>query len=46
LTPAESEQSTGGPAKGAPPAPTANYVFKIVKADPKNTTNFEDVADK
>ena len=22
------------------------YVFKIVKADPKNTLNFEDVADK
>jgi hypothetical protein len=38
------------PAEDSKPAPPAtkpkSYNFKIVKADPKNTLNFEDVADK
>jgi hypothetical protein len=35
--------------KQAPPDPAApkpKYVFKIVPADPKNTLDFEDTADK
>ncbi|MCK6445951.1 MAG: hypothetical protein L6Q99_06110 [Planctomycetes bacterium] len=29
-----------------PAAPKPKYVFKIVPADPKNTLDFEDTADK
>lgn len=33
--------------EGPPPAkPGLNYVFKIAPADPKNSFDFEDVADK
>jgi hypothetical protein len=33
--------------EGAPaPKPGLNYVFKIAPADPKNSFDFEDVADK
>ncbi len=31
---------------GDPAAPKPKYVFKIVPADPKNTLDFEDTADK
>lgn len=38
------------PSGPAAPSPAAarplDYVFKVVRADPKNTANFEDVADK
>lgn len=32
--------------QATPPAKPAAPLFRIVRADPKNTLNFEDVADK
>jgi hypothetical protein len=32
--------------EAAEPAPKKPYVFKILPADPKNSLDFEDVADK
>ena len=40
----QAEKEAGAPESGAPEKP--RYVFKIVPADPKNSFDFEDVADK
>lgn len=49
----EAPKSPTSPADAAKPeaptdpaAPKPKYVFKIVPADPKNTLDFEDTADK
>lgn len=39
------EAESSAPADESKPVPP-KYIFKIVKADPKNSFNFEDVADK
>ncbi|HKE02154.1 MAG TPA: hypothetical protein VKE69_14145 [Planctomycetota bacterium] len=49
-TPPEKKDATKGarqtaPEDAKPPAPKP-FVFKIVRADPKNSIDFEDVADK
>ncbi len=50
-TPEKDPQKKGGPLPAAEPGPEtppkkAPYVFKILPADPKNSLDFEDVADK
>lgn len=43
--PAAEPTAAPNPSEAKPPA-GLNYVFKIAKADPKNSFDFEDVADK
>ncbi len=46
--PRPAQDPTASPAKAQAPGEAAksNYVFKIVRADPKNDFDFENVADK
>ena len=48
IEPIEEERAASkSPEKGKEKKPAASdYVFKIVRADPKNSFDFEDVADK
>ncbi|MCC7012987.1 MAG: hypothetical protein IT454_10525 [Planctomycetes bacterium] len=47
-SPSQKAQDATTPPPASDPLPPAGlkYVFKIAKADPKNTFDFEDVADK
>ncbi|MBI5433023.1 MAG: hypothetical protein HZA52_09365 [Planctomycetes bacterium] len=45
-TPPPATDTKKAHAEGDAAAPKAKYTFKIVPADPKNTLDFEDTADK
>ncbi|MBL8694071.1 MAG: hypothetical protein JNJ88_08240 [Planctomycetes bacterium] len=44
--PPEAAPQSAAPIEESKPAPPAKFVFKVVRADPKNAFDFEDVADK